>query len=106
MRINNKLTAVFACCAILASLMLSVTEGTARTNRVHHRPHYREHMQRFASVTAPGHINGCPVHRNGFGELVDCRGWRKWSGSIGWDNTCFRSLENLPAMYACPTSNW
>jgi hypothetical protein len=31
----------------------------------------------------------CPVHKIADGSLVDCQGWRKWSGSIGWENTCF-----------------
>jgi hypothetical protein len=92
MRINNMLTAVIACCAILAPVMLSVTEATARTKRARHRAHYREPVQRSA---------GCPVHTNAFGELIDCQGYRKWSGSIGWDNTCFKSLDYLPGEYAC-----
>ncbi len=44
---------------------------------------------------------GCPVHQIADGSLVDCNGWRKWSGSIGWDNTCFRTLDYLPSQFAC-----
>jgi hypothetical protein len=92
MRINNKITALIACCAILAPVMLAVTETMARTNRAHHRPHYRDRMQSPA---------GCPVHTNAYGELIDCQGLRKWSGSIGWDNSCFKSLDYLPGQFAC-----
>jgi hypothetical protein len=95
MRINKRLTAIIACCAILAPAMLYVTEAMARTKRAHHRPQYGDHAQRSA---------GCPVHTNVYGELIDCRGWRKWSGSIGWDNNCFKSLDYLPGQFACPSS--
>jgi hypothetical protein len=95
MRINNRLTAAFACYAILAPVMLS--EAMAKPNRTHQRAAHREHIERPA---------GCPVHTNANGELIDCHGWRKWSGSIGWDNTCFRSLPNLPGQYACSPSGW
>jgi hypothetical protein len=96
MRINNWLTAVIVCCAILAPVVQSVTEATARTKRVHHRLHDGGRVQRSA---------GCPVHSNAYGELIDCHGWRKWSGSIGWDNTCFKSLDHLPGQYACSTGD-
>src|SRR5262249_40525349 len=91
MRINKRLTTVFAGFAILAPVMLSA-EAMAKTRRAHHRPHYYSQLQ-----SAPG----CPVHKNAFGELVDCQGWRKWSGSVGWDNSCFKSLYYLPGEYAC-----
>jgi hypothetical protein len=89
MRINDRLTAAFAFCAILALVMVS--EAMARPNRAHHRAHYREHMQKPA---------GCPVRQIADGSLVDCHGWRKWSGSIGWDNSCF-NLDYLPSQFAC-----
>jgi hypothetical protein len=89
-RINNSLTAVIAYCVILAPAMLSA-EAMARTNRAHHRPHYRSQLQR-----APG----CPVRRLADGSLVDCQGWRKWSGSVGWDNNCL-NLDYLPSQFAC-----
>jgi hypothetical protein len=43
---------------------------------------------------------GCPVRQIADGSLVDCHGWRKWSGSIGWDNTCL-NLDYLPSEFAC-----
>jgi hypothetical protein len=43
---------------------------------------------------------GCPVRVIADGSLVDCNGWRKWSGVIGWDNTCL-NLDYLPSQYAC-----
>src|SRR5579864_5921667 len=92
MSVTDRLTAIIACCAILALVMLSAAEATARTNRVHHRAQYRDRVERSA---------GCPVHRNAYGELIDCRGWRLWSGSVGWDNTCFKSLDYLPGQFAC-----
>jgi hypothetical protein len=93
--INNRLTALFVCCTVLAALMLSIAEAAARTNRIYRRAHYRDAMQRSA---------GCPTHKNAYGELIDCRGWRLWSGSIGWDNTCFKSLDYLPGEYACSSA--
>jgi hypothetical protein len=44
--------------------------------------------------------NGCPVRQLADGSLVDCQGWRKWSGSIGWDNSCV-NLDYLPSEFAC-----
>jgi hypothetical protein len=72
--------------------MLSFTEAMARTKRAHRQPQYREQVQRSA---------GCPVHTNAYGELIDCQGWRKWTGNIGWDNSCFKGVDYLPAQYAC-----
>jgi hypothetical protein len=91
MKMSNRLTAVATSCAILAAVMLSATGAMAKTNRAHHRPQYREQMQRPA---------GCPVHQIADGSLVDCQGWRKWSGSIGWDNSCL-NLDYLPSAFAC-----
>jgi hypothetical protein len=91
MRINNRLTTILACCAIFAPVALSVSEAIAGTNRAHHRPLYSDQMQRSA---------GCPVRQIADGSLVDCHGWRKWSGYIGWDNSCF-NLDYLPSEYAC-----
>jgi hypothetical protein len=91
MRLNNRLTVAVACWAILAAVTLSFTGAAARTNRAHHRPIYGNQVQRFAD---------CPVHRNAYGELIDCRGWRLWSGSVGWDNSCF-NLDYLPGQFAC-----
>src|SRR5215469_2183235 len=92
MSTNKKLAALAAGFAIL----LSPIAGATAETRTHHRPHYRDHNRDYRQRSA-----GCPVHTNAFGELVDCRGWRKWSGSVGWDNTCFKSLDYLPGQYAC-----
>ncbi len=68
-----------------ALLMAPLTGAAA--NKLHHR--------HFAQRTV-----GCPVHRIADGSLVDCHGWRKWSGSIGWDNSCF-NLDYLSSEFAC-----
>ena len=71
--------------AMLAVPMWAAAEtGTA--------PHHR-HFSKKARV-------GCPVHQIADGSLVDCQGWRKWSGSVGWDNTCF-NLDYMPSQFAC-----
>ncbi|MGO9985745.1 MAG: hypothetical protein ACLPIX_16245 [Rhodomicrobium sp.] len=86
MRIGGRL---FTGIAVLAILAMPLSAGTAgaKTRKVYHR--------HFATARS-----GCPVHRNGEGELIDCRGWRLRSNAIGWDNTCFH-LDYLPSMYAC-----
>jgi hypothetical protein len=85
---NNikKLTVCSAAFAILAAPMFG-SAAEART-KMHHR--------HFAN-----NVRGCPVRQIADGSLVDCHGWRKWSGSIGWDNTCFRTLDYLPSEFAC-----
>jgi len=42
----------------------------------------------------------CPVRTIADGSLVNCYGWRKWSGSFGWDKTCL-NLDYLPSQFAC-----
>jgi hypothetical protein len=42
----------------------------------------------------------CPVRKIADGSLVNCYGWRKWSGSFGWDRSCI-NLDYLPSSYAC-----
>jgi len=82
---SNKL-AVLAACAIFVA-----PAAEARTaNRIHHR--------------RPIDLVGCPVHKNPFGELVDCRGWRFRDNAIGWDNSCF-CLDYLPSQFACSSIN-
>jgi hypothetical protein len=86
---NRKLMALtFGIAALLVAPMFA--EAAARS-KTYHRPHNRDPMQRAA---------GCPVRQLADGSLVDCRGWRKWTGSIGWDNTCF-NLDYLPSQFAC-----
>jgi hypothetical protein len=71
-RLNNRITAIIACCAILVPVMLSVTEAMARTKRTHHRPHYREQVERstahqtFRRKTVAPKVQKCP------GSLVPC----------------------------------
>jgi hypothetical protein len=86
----NKL-AVFASALTLISAPMLASAAEART-RTHHR--------HFANGHNPSE-RGCPVHEIADGSLVDCHGWRKWSGAIGWDNTCFRTLDYLPSQFAC-----
>ena len=93
MRAYNKLAALITCCAMLAApTAQSAAETRKRGGQVYHRTHYPHHLQRQS---------GCPVHRNSFGELMDCHGWRL--GSMGWDNTCF-NLGYLPSQFACTPS--
>jgi hypothetical protein len=42
----------------------------------------------------------CPVRKIADGSLVNCYGWRKWGGSMGWDKTCLK-LDYLPSQFAC-----
>jgi hypothetical protein len=86
---KRKLVALMT--SIVVMLAASVfAEAEART-RKHYPPNNRDQMQNSA---------GCPVRQLPDGSLVDCRGWRKWSGSIGWDNSCF-NLDYLPSAFAC-----
>ncbi len=85
MNISGKFLIFIASCAILATP--SNAGALERKTKSHHR-HYTQVAR------------GCPVHKNAYGELIDCRGWRLWSGSIGWDNTCL-NLDYLPGQFAC-----
>jgi hypothetical protein len=85
MTLSKLLLASAASFVLLASAALDASADTK--GRRHHR-HY---------VRGTG---GCPVHQIADGSLVDCHGWRKWSGSIGWDNTCF-NLDYMPSQFAC-----
>jgi len=87
----NIVVAFLACCAIFAA------PADARTLKGKIKTHHGYIIQR---------ASGCPLHRTARGELVDCQGWRLRHNATGWDNTCFRGLDYLPSMYACPTSNW
>jgi len=42
----------------------------------------------------------CPVRKIADGSLVNCYGWRRWSGHIGWDRSCL-NLDYLASEYAC-----
>jgi len=86
MSVKNKLTIFIAAFAMLATPMLGAAEGKAKT-KIHHR-----HLVNKA--------RGCPVRQIADGSLVDCHGWRKWSGSIGWDNTCLH-LDYMASQFAC-----
>lgn len=83
MTVNRKLAALMI--GVLAASMFRA-EAETRTN-AHHR-----HLLKMQ--------HGCPVREIADGSLVDCHGWRKWSGSIGWDNTCL-NLDYLPSEFAC-----
>ncbi len=84
---GNRLVAVAAGFAILAAPLFGTADAAKNKIKVHHQ-HY---------VHRSG---GCPVRQIADGSLVDCHGWRKWSGSIGWDNTCF-NLDYMPSEFAC-----
>ena len=83
----SKLAIITVCCTGLAIPLSADAENTRA--RAHHR-HYEMKS------------GGCPVHRSAEGELVDCHGWRKRDGTIGWDNTCF-NLPYLSSQFACST---
>jgi hypothetical protein len=91
MRSYNKIVALLACCAIFAvPAEARKIKGGSKT--------YRGHVTKRA-------VN-CPLHLTAEGLLADCHGWRQQRNATGWDNTCFRSLEHLPAMYACGNGNF
>jgi hypothetical protein len=83
---NRKLMALMiGVLVMLAAPMFAEAAGKSK------KMHYRYSLNKQA---------GCPVRQIADGSLVDCHGWRKWSGSIGWDNTCF-NLDYLPSEFAC-----
>ncbi len=89
---------------LAAALMLisasDISAFAERTAKKHHRHSARWSDQR------PAQPRGCPVRQLADGSLVDCRGWRKWNGAIGWDNSCFH-LDYLPSADACsPTGRF
>ncbi len=88
MSVNGKLVALTGAFALLAAPLFGAAAETG--SKTHHR-HFLNKAR------------GCPVRQIADGSLVDCRGWRKWSGSIGWDNTCF-DLDYLPSEFACSSS--
>jgi hypothetical protein len=83
--------------ALAAGLTLLST-GVYGSVTYHHRQHGPK-VQRYASEEQ----RGCPVRQLADGSLVDCQGWRKWSGSIGWDNSCL-NLDYLPSDFACSSN--
>jgi hypothetical protein len=91
MSINNKLVAIFACCALFAA------PAEARTLKASAKTHHGHFVKKSAY---------CPLHVTAGGSLADCRGWRLRRNATGWDNTCFRSLDYLPSMYACGSTNF
>jgi hypothetical protein len=86
MHARNKLTIIISCCAIFAAPL------DARAPKLRTKAYHGHFTKRAAD---------CPLHRTVDGNLADCKGWRYRNTAVGWDNTCFRSLEYLPAMYAC-----
>lgn len=93
MRTSNKLAALAACCAMLVA---SAAETRAAAEITYHWPFFRFSAPRLTS---------CPVHKNAFGELIDCHGWRLRNNAIGWDNGCF-CLDYLPSQFACSSHNF
>lgn len=90
MSTNNKLVAIAVGLAVLAAPLFGAADAKPKI-KAHHR-HY---------VSEP---RVCPVRQIADGSLVDCHGWRKWSGSIGWDNTCYH-LDYLDSQFACTSPN-
>jgi hypothetical protein len=82
--------------SILACGIIFVVPADGRTSRTRMKVFHGHSMKRAAN---------CQVHVTASGELADCRGWRPRENATGWDNTCFRSLDYLPSMYACAPSN-
>jgi hypothetical protein len=90
MSTNNKLVAIAVGFAVLAAPLFGAADAKPKI-KTHHRHHVSE-------------LRGCPVHQIADGSLVDCHGWRKWSGVIGWDNTCF-NLDYMPSQFACSSKS-
>ncbi|MFY9640777.1 MAG: hypothetical protein WA384_09320 [Rhodomicrobium sp.] len=86
MRSIRNIAAFAACLAMFSAPLAAQAQSSHK--------HYRHSIR---------HAAGCPVHRIADGSLVDCRGWRLWSGSLGWDNSCFH-LDYLPSEFACSAS--
>jgi hypothetical protein len=91
MKCYRTVLAFLACCAIFA------VQADARTLRGRVKTFHRPIVKRAAN---------CPLHLTASGDLADCRGWRLRRNATGWDNTCFRSLDHLPSMYACGPSTF
>lgn len=92
MAVSNKLVAFAACCAMT---VVSIADARAEAGR----PYWWPLFPFFAPVSYV-----CPVHRNAFGDLIDCRGWRFRKTAYGWDNGCFY-LDYLPSQFACGARN-
>ena len=78
-------------------ILISASDFSAfaeRTAKKHHRHSTHWSEQR------PAQPRGCPVRQLPDGSLVDCHGWRKWNGALGWDSSCF-NLDYLPSQFAC-----
>jgi hypothetical protein len=91
MKIHGKIATVLACFAIFAMPV------DARTLKGRAKIHYGHYIKKASN---------CPLHITASGAVADCEGWRLRRNATGWDNTCFKSLDYLPSMYACPSSNW
>ncbi|MGA7325435.1 MAG: hypothetical protein WBX25_13335 [Rhodomicrobium sp.] len=90
MGLNKNIVAFSAAFAILAAPWLGAAEA---------KPKIKTHHRHFVNKSS-----GCPVRQIADGSLVDCHGWRKWSGTIGWDNTCLH-LDYLDSQFACTSPN-
>jgi hypothetical protein len=90
MRCYSKAVTILTCCALFTAPV------DARTLKSRTKAYHGHFIKRASS---------CPLHVTAGGELADCRGWRLRS-SIGWDNTCFRSLDYLSSTHACTPSTF
>ncbi len=90
MRISNKIAAIAAGFAILATPIF-VAEAKPKPT-----PKHKMHHRHF--VKKP-HLRG--VRYSPDGDLIDRNGWRRRTGV--WDNTCL-NLDYLNSMYACSSS--
>jgi len=89
MGINSKFVILIASCAMLT------TPSNAGAAKRETKPHHRHYAERASS---------CPIHKNAYGDLIDCRGWRLRDNATGWDNTCFH-LDYLSSQFACASPN-
>jgi hypothetical protein len=92
MGISNKLAALVAAFALLASPMFGA-EAEAKVKTYHHHRHLRHFVKKPS-------LHGYRVSPDG--DLIDSQGWRKRSS--GWDNTCF-NMDYMSSMYACGSAN-
>ena len=97
MRASSRLAGLAACCVMAFTPMTPciAKARVERADRAYHRPYYQYYAARPAV---------CPVHKNAYGELIDCRGWRLRDNSLGWDPSCL-NLDYLSSQFACSTPN-
>jgi hypothetical protein len=82
----NKLTAFAIVFAMVAAPLFGAAAETETRTKAHSRYYAYRQPQPY-------------VRRSPDGALIDSNGWRLRDGH--WDNTCFRTLDYMPSMWAC-----